>query len=675
MITKRYLIRELTGAEVGVTKTNEKYIRCQNDFDYEAFFQQKGSMNGSVIDIDFKATDHTNDSEYGHIWDLRFVFFVSSNKEKRIPSLTPLFSSHNTQVGDIVKLVSITAGGKTNYEITFFKKGSISVSGSYFTYEETILEADDIPTTVGKNDISEYISLLKEKLNLVLTGAPGTGKTYLAKQIAAETVSAIDWDDLMNNDDLRKRVKVVQFHPSYDYTDFVEGLRPNGKGDFVRINGAFKEFCRMAIEEGQFHPATGTSPANTSFADVYASIVTDIKNGVITHYGIPGKLKPFGINASGKVTYDGKTEKEDNLQKLYDYFLANDIDDALSVTRDDYFRYIEELTGGATKTIDYSRIRWMLQIMLTRAKSISTATTPISASASANADNPLPYVFIIDEINRGELSKIFGELFSCIEKEYRGPKNRVDTQYQKLVEKEDIFEEGFYVPNNVYIIGTMNDIDRGVETMDFAIRRRFSWKEVTAEESAVKMHLLPHQIVKMTAVNKALLEAGLSKDYFIGGSYFRKLVLGEEDKLWKYYISGIIQEYFRGDADANDKIEKVKDAYEKAVGAATSAAGTGTPATGAATPTAGTGTPAAGTGAPATGAVTPAAGIGTPAAGAVTPAAGTGAPATGAVTPAAGIGTPAAGAVTPGAGTGTPATGAATPAAGIGTPAAGAPQV
>ena len=626
MITKRYLIRELTGAEVGVTKTNEKYIRCQNDFDYEAFFQQKGSMNGSVIDIDFKATDHTNDSEYGHIWDLRFVYFVSSNKEKRIPSLTPLFSSHNTQVGDIVKLVSITAGGKTNYEITFFKKGSISVSGSYFTYEETILEADDIPTTVGKNDISEYISLLKEKLNLVLTGAPGTGKTYLAKQIAAETVGAIDWDDLMNNDDLRKRVKVVQFHPSYDYTDFVEGLRPNGKGDFVRINGAFKEFCRMAIEEGQFHPATGTSPANTSFADVYASIVTDIKNGVITHYGIPGKLKPFGINASGKVTYDGKTEKEDNLQKLYDYFLANDIDDALSVTRDDYFRYIEELTGGATKTIDYSRIRWMLQIMLTRAKSISTATTPISASASANADNPLPYVFIIDEINRGELSKIFGELFSCIEKEYRGPKNRVDTQYQKLVEKEDIFEEGFYVPNNVYIIGTMNDIDRGVETMDFAIRRRFSWKEVTAEESAVKMHLLPHQIVKMTAVNKALLEAGLSKDYFIGGSYFRKLVLGEEDKLWKYYISGIIQEYFRGDADANDKIEKVKDAYEKAVGAATSAAGTGTPATGA-----------------------------------VTPAAGTGAPATGAVTPAAG--------------TGTPATGAATPAAGIGTPAAGAPQV
>lgn len=616
MITKRYLIRELTGAEVGVTKTNEKYIRCQNDFDYEAFFQQKGSMNGSVIDIDFKATDHTNDSEYGHIWDLRFVYFVSSNKEKRIPSLTPLFSSHNTQVGDIVKLVSITAGGKTNYEITFFKKGSISVSGSYFTYEETILEADDIPTTVGKNDISEYISLLKEKLNLVLTGAPGTGKTYLAKQIAAETVGAIDWDDLMNNDDLRKRVKVVQFHPSYDYTDFVEGLRPNGKGDFVRINGAFKEFCRMAIEEGQFHPATGTSPANTSFADVYASIVTDIKNGVITHYGIPGKLKPFGINASGKVTYDGKTEKEDNLQKLYDYFLANDIDDALSVTRDDYFRYIEELTGGATKTIDYSRIRWMLQIMLTRAKSISTATTPISASASANADNPLPYVFIIDEINRGELSKIFGELFSCIEKEYRGPKNRVDTQYQKLVEKEDIFEEGFYVPNNVYIIGTMNDIDRGVETMDFAIRRRFSWKEVTAEESAVKMHLLPHQIVKMTAVNKALLEAGLSKDYFIGGSYFRKLVLGEEDKLWKYYISGIIQEYFRGDADANDKIEKVKDAYEKAVGAATSAAGTGTPATGAATPTAGTGTPAAGTGAPATGAVTPAAGMGTPAAGA-----------------------------------------------------------
>ena len=79
------------------------------------------------------------------------------------------------------------------------------------------------------------------------------------------------------------------------------------------------------------------------------------------------------------------------------------------------------------------------------------------------------YVFIIDEINRGEISKIFGELFFSIDPGYRGVAGTVQTQYQNLIEDGDIYENGFYVPENVYIIGTMNDIDRSVDSMDFAI--------------------------------------------------------------------------------------------------------------------------------------------------------------------------------------------------------------
>ena len=86
------------------------------------------------------------------------------------------------------------------------------------------------------------------------------------------------------------------------------------------------------------------------------------------------------------------------------------------------------------------------------------------------------FIFVIDEINRGEISKIFGELFFSIDPGYRGEKGRIKTQYQNLVDDKDVFAKGFYIPENVYIIGTMNDIDRSVESMDFAMRRRFAFE-------------------------------------------------------------------------------------------------------------------------------------------------------------------------------------------------------
>lgn len=97
---------------------------------------------------------------------------------------------------------------------------------------------------------------------------------------------------------------------------------------------------------------------------------------------------------------------------------------------------------------------------------------PSSASRASEKVLRKPFVFIIDEINRGEISKIFGELFFSIDPGYRGPAGNVTTQYGHEL----------YVPDNVYIIGTMNDIDRSVDTFDFAMRRRFRFIEVKAED-------------------------------------------------------------------------------------------------------------------------------------------------------------------------------------------------
>ena len=278
--------------------------------------------------------------------------------------------------------------------------------------------------------LGECIELLMQNRNLILTGAPGTGKSYLAKQIASEI----------------GKYKFVQFHPSYDYTDFVEGLRPkndNGNIGFERKDGVFKEFCKEALN-----------------------------------------------------------------------------------------------------------------------------------NQSSN------FVFIIDEINRGEISKIFGELFFSVDSGYRGEKGKVQTQYANLIEDGDEFKDGFYIPENVYIIGTMNDIDRSVESMDFAMRRRFAWKEIKAEdtqnmldeykwENQINGDIIQSAKEKMNKLNEAISNTPeLSDAYNIGASYFLKLdnyYNGDKNKafedLWKNHLEGLLFEYTRGMSNQKEIIDNFQRAY------------------------------------------------------------------------------------------------------------------
>lgn len=270
-----------------------------------------------------------------------------------------------------------------------------------------------------------------------------------------------------------EQYEFVQFHPSYDYTDFVEGLRPIQNGSnivFERKDGIFKEFCK---------------------------------------------------NAAKAEIEDKKNDKK-------------------------------------------------------------------------------KFVFVIDEINRGEISKIFGELFFSIDPGYRGEfdkdgmSNRIKTQYQNLIENksnkekgntdnsssassssDEDFSKGFYVPSNVYVIGTMNDIDRSVESMDFAFRRRFSFVEVTASESESMLYnsdgwddeKTNNAINRMQKLNAAIIDpqiGGLTDQYQIGGAYFLKLAKLDFDfeRLWRENLRGILYEYFRGQPNALEIINKLKDAYD-----------------------------------------------------------------------------------------------------------------
>ena len=209
-------------------------------------------------------------------------------------------------------------------------------------------------------------------------------------------------------------------------------------------------------------------------------------------------------------------------------------------------------------------------------------------SDTSGSSTSQKYVFIIDEINRGEISKIFGELFYAIDAGYRGIKGRVETQYQNLVPEDDVFSKGFYIPQNVYIIGTMNDIDRSVESMDFAMRRRFAWKEITAKsrqsmldedeawgtEGKPSEEVIAEMKVRMDNLNSAIIDQygdeelsnkdkiGLSKAYQIGASYFLKYSLYNSfEELWTNHLKGLLYEYLRGKTNVDEKINRLYQAY------------------------------------------------------------------------------------------------------------------
>lgn len=387
---------------------------------------------------------------------------------------------------------------------------------------------------VMESKYQKYIDLLEANKNLILTGAPGTGKTFMAKSIAEE---------------MNAEVGFVQFHPSYDYTDFVEGLRPkndeNGNVGFVRKDGVFKEFCKQSLNDNF---SNNTSISQYSDEEALMRFKEDLKEkGQIE---IPSYLKSnitriVTLTNSGSIGVIGDTIHSYSDNRILQYmrdkdrsFLGND-------------------------TYSYS----IAEHILSHYKQNNEKTYR----------SPKKFVFIIDEINRGEISKIFGELFFSIDPGYRGEKGKVNTQYQNMVPEGNVFKDGFYVPENVYIIGTMNDIDRSVESMDFAMRRRFAWQEVTAEESYTNMIendpefvLVKDEIkARMFNLNKAIVETeGLDEAYQIGAAYFRKILDYKEkanpfDCLWENHLKGLLFEYLRGNRRAKELLEKLYEAYNK----------------------------------------------------------------------------------------------------------------
>lgn len=489
----------------------EKYqngIICINV--YGPNYQSRGTYlnwkeTGANIMADWNST---------HIETLLLVYYEPDSGE-RLPQ----------NVSFTIKDLGLFDGQVPNENIcSFFDKYNIMI--------------ENIKNKQHKMEINRFIELLKANSNLILTGAPGTGKTYLAKQIAAEMLGVDDIGLLEAN----PHYGFVQFHPSYDYTDFVEGLRPINHDNvvgFERKDGAFKEFCAEALNIRD----------TTNFDECIDKLFDSVGEEILLLETPTGKQFGLSRSARGNLRlHTGKELKESGV-----------------ITKKDLRA---EYSGIPT----FKWWKGYYQGILT----YLTNNYNLINDSNIIEDNT-PHVFIIDEINRGEISKIFGELFFSIDPGYRGEKGKVNTQYQNMIEDGDVFKNGFYVPENVYIIGTMNDIDRSVESMDFAMRRRFAWQEVTAEESYENMiendsefNIVKDEIKsRMYNLNKAIAETeGLDEAYQIGAAYFRKY-LDYQDKdnpfdcLWENHLKGLLFEYLRGNRRAKELLEKLHEAYNK----------------------------------------------------------------------------------------------------------------
>lgn len=490
----------------------------------------------------------------------------------------PIFAYTDIHEYNKVKEIIFTA---PNFDAVNKEAGNQALKCGMNLYNQFLNEVFNNKNILAHNETlqtnnlkSKHADLLEHTHNLILHGAPGTGKTYLAKEIA----KAMDAETAF-----------VQFHPSYDYTDFVEGLRPLPQDDAGQIgfelrDGIFKLFCEKALVNLLNSQKTETEIAEEQSLDEKINEFIDTSIEENTKYTITQGNEFFITNADEKNIYISipNNEKANKLTLKKSEIAA-------------LLKCGENIESG-NEIRDILGRKWRTQqdsYTLSLYKSIRTFK---NTAAKKNAVEAVKknFVFIIDEINRGDLSKIFGELFYALDPGYRvtagdlqGVKNgthnltSIRTQYANMEREGNTFDNAlnisrqedfghFFVPENVYIIGTMNDIDRSVETMDFAFRRRFTFVEIQASERTEMLEQIEdvtvrqQALAKMQAVNDAISQTeGLSPAYHIGGAYFLNLntLNGDFEKLWEYHLAPLIKEYLRGAEDENGAFENIKNAY------------------------------------------------------------------------------------------------------------------
>lgn len=575
-------VRFRLSLEIRVEDSNEEeYIRHNRFLNYinvdEEDFEYFGTRNK---DINLEALSNESIKEY--------IQEVKERKANKIQIGKTIDYDYvkNNSANDVISIMKDTVNKLKKY------------------YEIAVQEGDEIQVSVAKDNNSPK--------NTILYGPPGTGKTYNVCNKALEIIDHEKYKDIINNPS--KRDEVVKefnklkedgligfctFHQSYSYEDFVEGLRSDRNGGFEPKDGIFKQICESASVKAQIELPKYEFDQNQISVHKMSLGDTSSKEDNIYEYCIKNncislgwgrdidytkckdidKVKEafkqntlnfegekFEINAINRfkniiqegdlvIISQGKHKARAIGKITGDYYY-----DSNTEIRYNHFRKVEWIYSG--EAIDVKRI---LKDKLFSQISIYTLYNEhlkfdnikelISEKPIENKSKN--YVLIIDEINRGNISKIFGELITLIEEDKRiGERNelKVTLPYSN---------ESFGVPNNLYIIGTMNTADRSIALLDTALRRRFDFIEYMPNEELLSRDVEGINVSKLLKTINARIEFLLDRDHTIGHAYFIKENLTFEDlvSIMKNKIIPLLQEYFYDDFE---KIEMVLGGSGKA---------------------------------------------------------------------------------------------------------------
>ena len=378
-------------------------------------------------------------------------------------------------------------------------------------------------------------------LNQILFGAPGTGKTYRTKKMAVEIINGKKERTRKEiNKEYEKLIEAGQivfttFHQSLSYEDFIEGIKPetiDGNVIYEVKDGIFKQLCSQAIEQKPKNSDIEIYDFDKGWNDLIAEaeqnllsdsmlllpVLTQDKGVYVTEITDNGNLKIKPKNSRLDIDYIVSYNRTKKLQGVFsDLSVVKNID-----------KEFRSVIGGSNSTAYWAVLNYINNKIKENNKEIDFEETK-------------NHVLIIDEINRGNVSAIFGELITLLDEDKRkGNPEQIEVVLPYSGDK-------FSVPNNVYIIGTMNTADRSVEALDTALRRRFSFVEMQPKPDILSK-VGEVDLRKLLKTINQRIEVLIDKDHQIGHSYF----IGIEDldglrRTFKDKIIPLLEEYFYGD--------------------------------------------------------------------------------------------------------------------------------